>query len=56
MAVGIQVNFYPRIYCPGCEQVVTYQIDPLPATAESSNNVQDVICPECFYIIATFHE
>jgi hypothetical protein len=56
MAVETHTAFFPRVFCPGCNGVVTYQIDELPATKENDHKAQDVICKECFYIIATFHE
>jgi hypothetical protein len=44
------------VYCPGCNQTVKYAIDLLPAVNAQDHKAQDIVCPQCYYIIATFHE
>jgi hypothetical protein len=56
MAVETQMTFFLQVYCPGCNRVVKYQIDEPPATHGNDHKAQDVICPDFFYVIATFPE
>jgi hypothetical protein len=56
MAVQTSTTFFPLVYCPGCKHTVRYAVDELPATDGNDHKAQDIVCPECYYIIATFHE
>ena len=44
------------VYCDNCKRVVSYKVDFLPANDRNLHGAQDIVCDECSFSIATFHE
>jgi ribosomal protein S27E len=51
-----ETALFSKVYCRGCNQVVTYTVKELLATNDHDHQAQNIVCPDCSYIIATFHE
>jgi hypothetical protein len=44
------------VYCQCCEKIVAWRLVEMPPTKEHAGYAKDLLCGECAYILATFHE
>ncbi len=44
------------VWCRNCEKITTWKLVQMNPTKEHAGYAQDLLCSECAWIIATFHE
>ena len=44
------------VYCENCKEIRSYRVGFMPANDKNPDDAQDILCDECAFVIATFHE